>query len=96
MPTVEKINGVEAHASMTINGREFQAYTVTGCANIGEATSAIRTLQQFYTVEAVGTLAAPGNFRVLMSGGDDGRDFTDPSGDFGDFEGTVTVAPFVF
>jgi len=97
MPAVTKIHGIEAQASMTINGREFQAYTVAGCADIDEATSAIRTLQQFYTVEAVGTLADPSDFRVLMSGGDDGRTPALAAGEteFGEDLG-FSVTPFVF
>lgn len=73
MAIVTKVHGVNVEASMKINGREFQAYTVAGCANLAEATEAVRKLQQFYTVEAVGTLANPASFRVLMSGGSDGR-----------------------
>lgn len=92
-----KINGINAEASMTINGREFQAYTVAGCANLAEATAAIRILQQFYTVEAIGTLADPTSFRILCSGGDDLRT---PAADTGDTAfGTdlgFTVTAFAF
>ena len=73
MSIITKVNGVNALASLAINGREFQVYTIAGCADLAEATDAIRKLQQFYTVEAVGTLANPASFRVIMSGGVDGR-----------------------
>lgn len=68
-----KVNGINAEASMTLNGRKFEIYTVAGCADLAEATAAIRTLQQFYTVEAIGTLATPASFRIITSGGEDGR-----------------------
>jgi hypothetical protein len=68
-----KVNGINAEASMTLNGRKFQVYTVAGCADLAEATAAIRTLQQFYTVEAIGTLASPASFRIVCSGGEDDR-----------------------
>lgn len=92
-----KIHGIEAQASMTINGREFQAYTVAGCADLEEATEAIKKLHQFYTVEAVGTLADPSSFRVLMSGGDDGRTPASDTGvtAFGEDLG-FSITPFEF
>ena len=92
-----KINGIHAQASMTLVGREFQMYTVAGCADIDEATAAIRTLQQFYTVEAIGDLTDPTSFRVVCSGGDDGRTPAADAGEtaFGADLG-FTVTPFVF
>lgn len=92
-----KINGIHAEASMTLVGRKFQVYTVAGCADIDEATAAIRTLQQFYTVEAIGTLDTPASFRVICSGGEEDRT---PAADAGETAfGTdlgFSITPFVF
>lgn len=91
-----KIHGIEAKASLTLVGREFQFYTIAGCADITEVTEAIRKLQQFYTVEAIGDLADPATFRVIMSGGDEDRTPAAATGatEFGDDLG-FTITPFV-
>jgi len=103
MAGVTKVHGLTALASMVINGREFQVYTLTriggGNFTADEQTLAIRTLQQFYTVEAIGSLAIDTAFNLIMSGGDDSRDLTDlvDKALGGDGSGTVaTVAAMAF